>query len=121
MEWLGQNWLWVVVAIAVVAIALRRGRGRSQHMQSVGETGSTERHGHGANSRANAHEATDPVTGAALRTDHALSSVYAGRIFYFESADTRQRFEANPEGFSRGATGVPVASEAAPRHRHHGC
>lgn len=80
-----------------------------------------EGHRQDATSPANVGDATDPVSGKRVRADHALSSVYTGRVFYFESADTRQRFEEDPERFARGASGVPVASDAPPRRRHHGC
>jgi YHS domain-containing protein len=122
MDWLGQNWIWVVVAIAVFAMMARRRSGHPQHAH--GSEAGSERmdgHEHGAPSPGTPAEATDPVSGKSLRADHALSSVYAGRVFYFESPDTRQRFEADPERFARNATGVPLAGGAAPSHRHHGC
>lgn len=123
MEWLGQNWIWVVVAIAVFALMARRRGGHTQRMHDTGAAGSDGMvgHGHGGPSPAIAGEVADPVSGKRLRADQALSSVYAGRAFYFESTDTRQRFEAEPERFARAASGVPVAGDAAPRHRHHGC
>ena len=119
MDWLAQNWIWVVVAIAVFAFMARRRSGHPQHAHGDSAAGRDrmEGHEHGATST----ESTDPVSGKRVPTDHALSSVYAGRVYYFESTDTRQRFEAEPERFAGNATGVPVAGTTAPQHRHHGC
>lgn len=60
--------------------------------------------------------ALDPVSGNPVRTDHALTAVFDGRTYYFESEDTRRRFEAEPQRY---AVAVPRRTERPRRRR--GC
>ena len=68
--------------------------------------------------------AVDPVGGEAVRTAHALTSVYEGKIYYFASKENRDRFEAAPHEYAHKAAGHPVRSAEAPQERprrRHGC
>ena len=74
--------------------------------------------------------AIDPVTRKDVATEHALTSIYQGRIYYFETAENRQRFEASPERYAREALSQPLSpppgaspQEGAlePRRRRGGC
>jgi YHS domain-containing protein len=76
--------------------------------------------------------AIDPVTRKDVATDRALTSIYQGRIYYFETAESRQRFEASPEQYAREGLGQPLSSpqgaspqegpyEPRPRRRGGGC
>lgn len=47
--------------------------------------------------------ALDPVSGNPVRIDRALSEVFGGRAYYFESEDTRRRFKAEPQKYSSAA------------------
>lgn len=110
MQWLTQNWIWIVVVIGFLLL-MQRGRFFARH-------GAT--HGAGMPMRgpvASSGTALDPVSGNAVRTESALTSVRRGQIFYFESVDTRQRFEVDPEKY---AANVPAAETHRSRG-HGGC
>ena len=124
MEWLVQNWVWIVVALAFVVLMSRQ---RLAH-HSAGGAGE---HGHGdlrprrsderTGARGVTPAAVDPVSGSAVGVEHGLSSVYAGRIYYFETADTRRRFEAEPQRYAAQAPGVPIGTGPSHTRRHPGC
>jgi YHS domain-containing protein len=109
MEWLTQNWLWIVVAIGFFLLM--------QRARSFGQHGAVRASGRGP---APPEAALDPVSGNAVRTDTALTTTHGGRVFYFESAETRQRFEVEPERF---AASAPVGDARRAGHSHHrgGC
>ena len=111
MDWISQNWIWIVVAIALVFL-MRRG----------GLAGCGMGHSHGGGHAD--HDAgrplqnsKEPVSGKDVDTRHAVTSYYSGRVYYFENAETRQRFEASPEKYVSRAP----APSGQPAHRHHGC
>ena len=74
---------------------------------------------------ANAPDAAiDAVSGEAVRTGQALSSVYQDKIYYFASKENRERFEAAPQQFAQNAAGHPAAAPHPPQHaarRRGGC
>ena len=123
MSWLTQNWVWVVVAIAI-AWFFFRGRlggalgGLGGHGGGFGGHGSGHGGGQGSHDEqpgsarpANAPEATiDAVSGEAVVTAQALSTVYQGKIYYFASKENRERFEAAPQDYAPKAAGQPVRS-----------
>ncbi len=77
-------------------------------------------HGEQPDSRAasNAPEAAiDPVSGEAVRTAQALTSLYQGKIYYFASKENRDRFEAAPQEYAQKAAGHPAHSAGAPEDR----
>ncbi|TAK88046.1 MAG: YHS domain-containing protein [Betaproteobacteria bacterium] len=127
MSWLAQNWVWVVVAIAI-AWFLFRGRFGGV-LESLGGHGG----GHSLQDEqperarlANAPEAAvDAVSGEAVRTAQALSSVYQEKIYYFASKENRDRFEAAPQDYAQKVAGHPVRSaepaHERPRRRSGGC
>jgi YHS domain-containing protein len=131
MNWLSQNWYWVLLAIGVAVYFLRGGLGRhagghgghGRHGGGPGGLlgggmghGDGRAHGGGQsphrdeeprNSRApsDAPEAVvDPVSGEAVRTGQPLTSLYAGKVYYFASSENRDRFEAMPKMTTRGQT-----------------
>lgn len=120
MEWLTQNWIWVVVVI-VFLLLMQRGRvflGHHQGHHGARYGADDAGHGHGGGG-AKPGAALDPVSGNPIRTDRALTAVHGGRAFYFESAETRQRFEAEPGKYAANAT---AAADTEPQRRHrHGC
>lgn len=68
--------------------------------------------------------AIDLVTGEAVRTDHAITSLYEGKIYYFASKENRERFEAAPQQYAHKAAGHAVASSEPPQRgsrRRGGC
>lgn len=108
MEWLTQNWIWIIVAIGLFLVM--------QRARSFGPHGAAHDAGPGTQMPG---AVLDPVTGNAVRTDGAPTSVRRGQIFYFESAETRQRFEADPDKYAAGA--ATPGAQAGHRHRHGGC
>lgn len=130
MEWLGQNWIWIAAAIVLFAFMSRRGLGHHGHGGFGGGHGghgggAEGGHSHGGGTGRDdgtPRTALDPVSGNAVRTDHALTSVHGGHIFYFESAETRQRFEAEPDKYAASATAKDASPAPSGRRSHrHGC
>ena len=67
--------------------------------------------------------AIDPVTRKDVSTAGALTSLYGGRIYYFETPENRQLFEASPQQYAREEFGHPLApapTESEPRPRRRG-
>ena len=143
MSWLAQNWIWVAVALAVGWYFLRNGV--HGHAGGLGGLGGHGGHAGGvggllgsAGGRSGAYEeqsgsagpanapaaAIDAVSGEAVRTAQALSSVYQEKIYYFASKDNRERFEAAPQDYANKVAGHPMrAAEPAqqPPRRRGGC
>lgn len=101
--------------------------GGSGHGSSHGGGSGHGGHGEQAENRAaaNAPEAAvDPVSGEAVRTAQALTSLYQGKIYYFATKENRDRFEAAPQEYAGKAAGHPAHAAEAPRERprrHGGC
>ena len=134
MDWLSQNWVWVAVAIGVAFYFLRGSLGAHAGghggglLEGMGHGGHAGGGGHGeppdSRAMANAPEAAvDAVSGAALRTAQALTSLYQGKIYYFASKENSDRFEAAPQDYAAKAAGHPVGAAEAPQDppRRHGC
>lgn len=131
MDWLTQNWVWILLGLGAVWMFSRGGLagcgmgghgGHGGHGGGTGPAPGGTPPGGGGTMRnqdpasgANAEKAIDPVSGHEVLTAQALTAAYQGRIFYFESPENRQRFEAAPQQYS------PNAAPAPQQHRHHGC
>lgn len=126
MEWLSQNWLWIVIALGFFYFMTRmhggsHGMGRSMgHRYGGRDDGPSGR-------RVGPDVAVDPVSRRAVTTSGAaISSVYHGRAYYFESREDRDAFEKEPEKYLAGlpASGQALGSEGGyedrPRRRR-GC
>lgn len=111
MDWLSQNWIWIVLAF-VVLLVIRRGGLAGCGIGHAHDHGSTTSRGEGSSAGT-----ADPINGKPVDKEHALTSFYGGRLYYFESAESRQRFEASPERYARAA----VNDSAPAAHRHRGC
>ena len=137
MNWLSQNWLWILLGLAVLLVLGRgrhRGSGVSHHgyesseNAGAGSGGPMPPEGLGRGEpppppASRAASAVDPVTREDVSTDKALTSIYQGRIYYFASAESRQRFEASPAQFAReelGHTLAPAESLEPRRARRRG-
>lgn len=139
MEWISQNWIWIVVAIAALFL-LRRGHGHGglfgggghgSHGGLGGLLGGLGHGGHHGGYGDHAHEARseprpgtaiDPISGKEVRTEHAITSYFRGGVYFFESPENRQRFEASPEQYAaRTGAGEPVEQSSHHHHRRHGC
>jgi YHS domain-containing protein len=102
MEWLAQNWFWIVLALGVFLLMQRGGMGcgmagnrRQPHEHSSHEGGPPR----------------DPVNGHPVDATHALTTIFDGRTYYFESEQSRAEFNKDPQRFAGGGM-----------HRHHhGC
>lgn len=116
MDWLSQNWLWVAVGIGAAYYLLR---GRLGGRAGGGHAG--HRDPSDAPAAANPPEAAvDPVSGEAVRTEQALTSLYQEKIYYFASKENRDRFEAAPQEYAPKAVGHPVAATREQRPRRRG-
>ena len=119
MDWLSRNWVWVALAIGVWFYFFRSRPGG----HSGGHGGVPEDMGHGGHPGGDAGHsdqtgshvttnapdaAIDPVSGEAVRTDQALTSIFQGNVYYFSSSESRDRFEAAPQEYARKAVGHPV-------------
>lgn len=115
MNWLTQNWVWIVVAIGLIWM-MRRGGMPGCGMGHANHGGGSSGHESNTPPPEKAGKSSDPVSGKEVDIQHAITSYYGGRVYYFESPETRQRFEASPEKYAS-----PAASSAQRAHRHHGC
>lgn len=137
MSWLSQNWVWVALAVAIAWWLLRSGfAGHGGHGRAggpgglLGGLGGHGGHGasHGGHGEPPERPATsdvpeaavDPVSAEAVRTAHAVTTVYEGRIYYFASKENRDRFEAAPREYAHKAAGHPIHPAAAERPRRRG-
>lgn len=144
MQNIGQNWIWIVLIIAFVAFHLF-GHGRHRHGGSadgghghggVDGFGGFGHDGHGHHGQDDRDQsprdpgsqpveaAIDPISGSAIPTAGAITSVYQGKAYYFASKENRDRFEAAPQDFAGKAQGVPMEhgeNMDRRRHRHGGC
>ena len=68
---------------------------------------------HGDHSAGAPDKAVDPVCGMTVATQNAKSAASAGHVYYFCSADCRDKFEAAPASYAK-------ASSPHEGHRH-GC
>ena len=125
MTWLASNWPWIALALGALLVLRRTG--------AIGSTSSSGREhgevggGHGDHlpRPGDASTATDPVTGREIPAARAVTSVYGGQVYYFETQQSRQRFEASPEQYTRGAGGRPLHERGTANgsrvRRHGGC
>ena len=60
-------------------------------------------------------KAVDPVCGMTIATQGAKSAIHVGQVYYFCSANCRDKFEAAPASYAK--------PELSARHEghHHGC
>lgn len=122
MNWLAQNWIWIAVLLGAVLLFARRGRhsfGASHADGAGGHDHGSYQAPRGGVERAGA--ALDPVSGKPLATQHAITTYYRGRVYFFENEENRRRFEAAPETFALDQAVDASTSSSQPGHRRHGC
>lgn len=116
MNWIVQNWPWIIVGVVVLVLVNRGTRYRRSALGYPADGASEPSE--------QAETARDPVTNNPVATAGAVTSVYQGRIYYFESADTRRRFEESPRQYGAAASAqhaAPSQRQERPRgHRHGG-
>ncbi|MDQ2925850.1 MAG: hypothetical protein M3R43_09885 [Acidobacteriota bacterium] len=130
MNWLAQNWIWIVLAIGAVWLVRRGGLascemgGHAGHSHLGGTAGAASEgmrlgdgpmRNQGEVAGNGPQKAVDPVSGREVLASQAVTAAYQGRVFFFEGADTRQRFEAAPERYARNAAPAPQ------QHPRRGC
>jgi len=123
MDWLSQNWLWVVIGIGV-AYYMFRGNLGGQMGRGGGSGSGDSGNASYADSRAAAsapEAAVDPVSGEAVRTAQAVTSLYQDKIYYFASKENRDRFETAPQDYAHRVAGHPVAGQERRPRRRRGC
>ena len=67
---------------------------------------------------ASVQTAVDPVCGMTVRPAEAKTAVHQGRAYYFCSPACRERFEASPASYVKGAAAAPVPMEHRHGHAH---
>ena len=127
---LSQNLVWIILALGAIFVfsRIQSGHGRIFGGGHDGHgLGGLFGGGHGggdhaernpgdsSQARESAPPTTDPVSRKPVDPSGAVSSVYGGRVYYFESAETRTKFEAAPSSY---ASSQP---EQQPNQRRHGC
>jgi YHS domain-containing protein len=132
MNWLSQNWIWVLLGVGIVWHFARGGmHGMGGHGGLIGSgyghaggSGDTGDAAQQPDARASGNvpeAAIDPVTGEAVRTVQAVTSIYQAKIYFFASKENRERFEAAPQEYAPKATGysmqAPAREEDRPRRR----
>jgi YHS domain-containing protein len=126
MTWLAENWVWLLLGIGAVWMFSRGGLagcamgGHGSHAGHGGKTGSAA--GESAagtpglpRAQAIPDKAVDPVSGQEVLPSHAMTAAYQGRLYYFESDQTRHTFEQAPQQY------VPNAAAASQERQRHGC
>lgn len=132
MNWLSQNWIWVTLAIGIALLLFRHRLGAHAGVGGYGNHhgGVVANMQHGAlmggaeqsDSNSNATPAVpqasvDPVSGEAVLTTKALTSMYQDRIYYFASKETREQFEAAPKEYAQKVAGQAIRTADAPEYR----
>ncbi|VCJ27955.1 YHS domain-containing protein [Burkholderia pseudomallei] len=100
MQWLSQNWFWIVLALGVFLLMRRGGMSCGMGGYRRGP------HEHRSQEAGLPH---DPVNGRSVDATHALTSIFDGRTYYFESEESRAEFNREPQRYAGGGV-----------HRHHG-
>ncbi len=133
MNWLSQNWIWIVAAVGGFFLISRMGLGMGGCGMGHSHGGSQVSGGHsagsdsGSNDRgAGATNLFDPVSQHMLPAGPAITSVYRGRVYYFEDRTNRDSFESDPEKYLGATQAVgqeigPSATPAKQSHQGHGC
>lgn len=123
-----QYWLWALLAVAGLFFMIRTGHGwcGMGHSMSHGDS-----HGGGDEKtppdQGNLGTVLDPVSHHSVPIGGmAISSVYGGRAYYFESHENRDAFEHDPDKYVAsafsGGQAIGAEGKALERHRHrHGC
>jgi YHS domain-containing protein len=111
-----ETWLYFLLWAGLIFLMMRFGCGA--HIMGHGR-------GHGDSKSENATlnpqrirppaREIDPVCGMTVETASSRSSVFDGRIYYFCSANCRDRFEANPQAFAE-----PTGVSTQPKEHGHG-
>lgn len=104
-------WLYFLIFGALFFLMMRGGCGShvSGHRHHGGHAG------RGAGSWTPPEKETDPVCGMTVETKLAKSTVHDGTVHYFCSQQCREKFEASPASYMRGAQAGSQQME-----HHHG-
>lgn len=120
MDWLSQNWIWIAVAIGGVFLFSRMGVGgcgigTCGMGRSMGGSRGNGINGPPVERGTGPGNTFDPVSQHPLPAGAAISSVYQGRAYYFESRENRDAFESDPEKYLAASpkVGQALTSEAA--------
>jgi YHS domain-containing protein len=113
MEWLLRNWIWIFFAVGVFLLMRRGGlacgMGHGGHAQTPRDS---------ADQIANSDNGPkDPISGARVNSEGSVNSMYQGRLYYFETRENRDKFEASPAQYASATAG----DDDAHRHHRHGC
>lgn len=115
-----ESLLYFLLFGALIALMMRFGCG--SHVMG-------HRHGGGSGSGGSAAKSgglrweppekdVDPVCGMTIETAAAKSAVHDGTVFYFCSADCREKFENAPAAYLKKTTESSQPTEHSHEHRH---
>ena len=115
-----QSLLYFLLWAGLIVLMMRLGCGA--HVMGHGHGGSKPE-GEPSPSSGNAGWAPpaqdlDPVCGMTVETANAKSSVYAGHVYYFCSPSCREKFEASPTAYAKGAAGSMQVMEHSHESHH---
>lgn len=121
MDWLSQNWVWIALTVGGFFLFTRMGvggcgMGGCGMGGSMGSNRGSAGNGPPIDQGAGPRNAFDPVSRHPLPVGAAISSMYRGRAYYFESRENRDAFENDPEKYlaaSPAAAGQAIGSETA--------
>lgn len=84
------------------------------HHGGGSSTGHRHPEGGGGGAGSTPETAVDPVCGMTVKTAEAKTAVHQGQAYYFCSPVCRDKFEASPASYLKGAAAAPAPME----HRH---
>ena len=121
MEWLSQNWIFLLLVAVGLGLFMRRRGGfgfSGSHHGGISQS-HDEAARHDDSRPVALASNVDPVSGKAVDLTTALSSAYQGIIYYFETRENRDRFEASPQQY---AAKAPIGNDQHEHRQHrHGC
>lgn len=120
MEWLTQNWVWLLLMLGVVFMMTRGGMGCGHMGGRSARDGRSQSGGDHDAAHAETTTTLDPVSGAPVNPDAAVSSGYQGRLYYFASRANRDLFEQSPQRYASAGASADAEPQAH-RHHRHGC
>ena len=117
MDWLTQNWTYLLLLVGVILFMRFGGMGCGFGGRRTHPAHDPDR-SRRVDTAAESAPAIDPVSGRMVDPMTAVATIYQGHAYYFESRESRDRFEAAPDKFARAPEGD---QKGGGHHPHGGC